>query len=211
MLRQYEQLWNDKQWRLAVLSGLVLLLLSFATSIFSNNYASLVAGQAVGDLLLDRLPLMDVTVLHVYAATTFWLGMLVVCLANPAYLPFALKTTAVFLLVRAVFVALTHLGAPNNLLEVPDNLTSLYIAKGDLFFSGHVGGPFLFALIFWEKTAIRFICLVASIFFAVIVLLGGIHYSIDVFAAYFISHSICLTMKKRSGYWVFVERQLDRM
>jgi len=206
MLSRYKFISTNKQWWFAVLSGGLLLLISFAASIVSNRYASQVAGMTVGDILLDHLPIVDVTILHVYAATIFWISILLICLLNPAYLPFALKTTAVFLLVRSFFVALTHLGPPNSLLVVPTNITSLYIYRGDMFFSGHVGGPFLFALIFWEMVPVRLLCLAASVVFGVIVLLGGIHYSIDVFAAYFISHSICVTMKRVSSDWAFVER-----
>jgi membrane-associated phospholipid phosphatase len=88
------------------------------------------------------------------------------------------------------------MGAPENLLELPKDMTSLYIYHGDLFFSGHVGGPFLFGLIFWHDKMLRLICLIAAAFFSIVVLLGGIHYSIDVFASYFIAHSIFTLSKK---------------
>lgn len=45
-------------------------------------------------------------------------------------------------------------------------------------------------LIFWNKTTLRYICLAAAVFFAYTVLIGHIHYSIDVFAAPFITYGI---------------------
>ncbi len=188
---------GGKPWVYSASSGLLLLLFSFAASIVSGRYASEMAGnQPVSDLLLDHLPLLDVNLVHIYVASSFWLAILFVCIRNYQYLPFAMKTTALFLLVRSVFVMLTHLGPPQNLLKLPSDLTSLYIYQGDLFFSGHVGGPFLFALIFWHRKPLRFICLGASVFFSVIVLLGKLHYSIDVFAAFFIAHSVFYVSKK---------------
>ena len=59
-----------------------------------------------------------------------------------------------------------------------------------LFFSGHTGLPFLLALMFWEHKVIRNIFLTFSFTFAIVVLLGHIHYSIDVLSAFFISYGI---------------------
>jgi hypothetical protein len=60
----------------------------------------------------------------------------------------------------------------------------------DFFFSGHAGAPFLMALIFWDAPLLRYIFLAWSVFFSVIVLLGHLHYTIDVAAAYFITYGI---------------------
>jgi membrane-associated phospholipid phosphatase len=46
------------------------------------------------------------------------------------------------------------------------------------------------ALIFWENKILRIVFLSFSIMFAIIVLLGHLHYSIDVLSAFFITFSI---------------------
>lgn len=61
---------------------------------------------------------------------------------------------------------------------------------GDLFFSGHTGAPFLLALMFWKDPRLRLTFLAATALFGAAVLLGHLHYSIDVFAAFFISYGI---------------------
>ncbi|UVK57536.1 sphingomyelin synthase family protein (plasmid) [Mesorhizobium sp. AR02] len=61
---------------------------------------------------------------------------------------------------------------------------------GDLFFSGHTGAPFLLALMFWKDSRLRFAFLAAAVLFGAAVLLGHLHYSIDVFAAFFISYGV---------------------
>jgi membrane-associated phospholipid phosphatase len=61
----------------------------------------------------------------------------------------------------------------------------------DLFFSGHTGLPFLLALMFWKHDPTsRTIFLGFSILFATVVLMGHIHYSIDVLSAFFITYGI---------------------
>jgi hypothetical protein len=60
----------------------------------------------------------------------------------------------------------------------------------DLFFSAHTGMPFLGALAFWKEKEIRYFSLFGSLFFAVVVLLGHLHYSIDVASAFFITYGI---------------------
>jgi len=66
----------------------------------------------------------------------------------------------------------------------------MFFTGDDLFFSGHVGLTYLMALLLWDTPRLRYIYLAISIMFAAVVLLGHLHYSIDVFAAYFITYSI---------------------
>lgn len=187
---RYQALRADRTWLQQTAVSAVLLVISFALSVLSNRYATAVAGASVGDILLDHLPVWPVQAAHVYGATAFWIGILAFCLCHPRDLPFRLHTTAAFLMVRAVFVPMTHLGAPPNLLQIPGDLTALYIHQGDLFFSGHVGGPFLFALLLRQHRWMHILCLLATVLFAAIVLLGHLHYSIDVFSAPFVAYGI---------------------
>jgi hypothetical protein len=66
----------------------------------------------------------------------------------------------------------------------------------DLFFSGHTGYPFLLALIFWNIPVLRYFFFLCSIAGGVVVLLGHLHYSIDVFSAFFIAYGVFEIAKK---------------
>ena len=81
---------------------------------------------------------------------------------------------------------------PGNLWRDPGfpSLLVTYGVSNDLFFSGHTGAPFLMALVFWPHKRLRYIFLAWSGFFAVVVLLGHIHYTIDVLSAFFITYGI---------------------
>jgi membrane-associated phospholipid phosphatase len=50
--------------------------------------------------------------------------------------------------------------------------------------------PFLLGLIYWDNKILRLIFIATSVVFGTTVLLGHTHYSIDVFAAFFITYSI---------------------
>ena len=70
------------------------------------------------------------------------------------------------------------------------NFLNKFTFGGDLFFSGHTGLPFLMALIFWNNKYLRYSFFALSFIFAATVLLGHLHYSIDVLAAFFITYTI---------------------
>ena len=117
---------------------------------------------------------------------------------RPNRLPFALKAVALFLLVRAVFVALTHMApSPIDPQKAAPFFNSIFYGS-DLFFSGHTGLPFLAALAFWHIPQWRIFYLALTAFFGSIVLLGHYHYSIDVLAALFITHGVFQT-----SCWLF--------
>jgi membrane-associated phospholipid phosphatase len=100
---------------------------------------------------------------------------------------------ALFIVIRSIFVSLTHLGpfSQHVVIDPTKMINLLGIGTtADLFFSGHTGIPFLLALIYWKNVYLRWIFLATSAIFAVSVLLGHLHYSIDVLAAFFITYTI---------------------
>jgi hypothetical protein len=180
----------NQKCRLTLSTSITGLIFSMLVSICAGYYATEKAGPYVGDLLLDNIPRYDVSILHTYLASIFWILLFFYLIKKRDQLAFIFSALSLFLIIRSAFVVMTHLGPPTNFLAEPVWPASLYIHQGDLFFSGHAGAPFLLALLCWNNIVIRYLCLGASLVFGCIVLLGGIHYSIDVFASFFIAHSI---------------------
>jgi len=167
----------------------------FAGSLVFNHliaaYVDSSAGAYVQDILLDNLPVMNVDLILNDGVIIFGLFIIVFALIHPKKIPFLLKSVAFFIFIRAIFTTLTHMGpAPSRTYLDPDDLLIRLNAGSDMFFSGHTGMPFLLALIFWENKIVRYVSLGASLVFGSAVLLGHLHYSIDVFAAFFIAYSI---------------------
>lgn len=181
---------------LSVLTGALFLLLALLVQSYANNYVDFVASTPVGDILLDNLPTVNVGFFVVQGVLIFTLIVIFLLLAFPKYIPFALKTLALFIIIRSFFVSLTHLGVnPNQLILNPESIgfgiyNFFYSVKTDFFFSGHTGVPFLLALVFWKEKFWRYFFFAVSFIFGASMLLAHMHYSIDVFAAPFITYGI---------------------
>lgn len=191
MWQKHKVFWLQKLFVYNVLMGTVFLAVAFVVNHFANSYTTAHASNYVTDIFLDNLPVMDVHLIFSEGAILFVLILTAILLYEPKYIPFALKSVAVFVLVRSFFLILTHLAPPVH--EIYINPTD-YIARissgDDLFFSAHTGLPFLLAFIFWNQKRQRYFFFICSVIGGAVVLLGHLHYSIDVFSALFISFGI---------------------
>ena len=174
--------------------GIAALSSSFAVNNKVSTYVDHVQGQAVGDLILDNIPIYDLNFIFFWAVLLFWAGNIIYRLIFPKEFPFILVSMSLFVMVRCFFIALTHLGPPETLLVVPEEL-SYYSFNADLFFSAHVGTPFFYALLTSVKR-IKWIAIIYSIIMVFIVLMSHGHYSIDIFASFFIAHSLSVLLLK---------------
>jgi len=187
--------------RMAFLS-VAALVASIGLSIVAGQFSTAHASNSVEDLILSNTPVLDLDVLFVAATILFGSFVVLIALTSPRRLPFMFFSLAIFFTIRSGFVTLTHI-APFPAPTSDDFGTTItrYFFGADLFFSGHTGSPFLMALLFWDEQVLRAIFLAWSIFFAAVVLLGHLHYSIDVASAYFITYAIyalCLRVLPRS-------------
>ena len=190
ILRLYRSLFGNRAYVRSVCEGAVFLGASSIAIFAAVTYATVHASNYVTDFVLSRVGPFNVRFLFIYGTFTAFVitgGLLV---WRPNRLPFALKAIALFLLVRAVFVALTHMAPSPIDPQKPAPFFNSIFYGGDLFFSGHTGLPFLAALAFWHIPQWRTFYLMLTAFFGTIVLLGHYHYSIDVLAALFIAHGV---------------------
>lgn len=173
------------------LLSLGMLLASLIINFVAGTYATEKISNSVTDIILSNTRVYDVDGIFVYGSIVLLVLIVLVIFYNPKTFPFTLKSIALFVIIRSIFISLTHLGPfPTTVALDAGNFLNKFTFGGDLFFSGHTGLPFLMSLIFWDHKVFRYIFLAASLVFGGVVLLGHLHYSIDVLAAFFITYSI---------------------
>ena len=190
LISKYKILLLDKVFITSLMTGLVLFSCSLFVSYRAINYTVREEGNATTDVLLQNLPVVDTDIIFSEGALVFVIFLIILIAVEPKKIPFVLKSIALFILIRSVFISMTHLAPyPDRIVTDMDSLP--YISAGTgLFFSGHTGLPFLFALMYWGNKYLRWIFLFCSVAAAVAVILGHLHYTIDVFSAFFISYGI---------------------
>lgn len=195
-MQSYKTYFTDKNFLLSFLGGLALLGISLFAQFFVSHYVNNLPDTPVADLILSNIRVYDVDVIFVYGSVLLVVIGLFVGIKQINRMPFIMKSVALFTLIRSVFVILTHISAFPTHIVIDSSFFNKTIFTGifagnDLFFSGHTGLPFLLALMFWENDkTLKIVFLGFSIFFGVVVLLGHIHYSIDVLSAFFITYGI---------------------
>jgi len=187
----YRRYLSDTRFLVACGVSLVILTVGVILNFYSGTYATEIAGNFVPDIVLSNTVALEVDGFFVLGTFVLVIFTVALMLAHLPWLPFTAASLGVFYVVRALFVSLTHIGPfPDRVALDWGEIVTKFIGGNDLFFSGHTGAPFLLALIFWRIPVLRHIFLAWSVFFATIVLLGHLHYSIDVLAAYFITYAI---------------------
>ncbi|MCX6753668.1 MAG: phosphatase PAP2-related protein [Candidatus Nomurabacteria bacterium] len=190
--QKWINLFKNKEFIKSLIVSFIFLAISLYINFRAGNYATEKASLPVTDIVLSNIRVFDVDGFFIWGPIFLFSLITILCLYHPKKIPFILKNIALFTVIRSIFISLTHLG-PFPTQIVVDNATNFinkFTFGGDLFFSGHTGIPFLFALIFWQNKQLRYFFLAYSIFMGTIVLLGHYHYSIDVLAAFFITYSI---------------------
>lgn len=157
---------------------------------YAGTYATNKESVSVTDLILSNTRVHDVDGLFIYGSYALVALIAFLVLRRINTLPFIIEAIALFTAIRSVFITLTHIAPFPTQITVNSDLLSKVSFGGDLFFSGHTGLPFLMALIFWDAPSLRYTFLSLSFFFATVVLLGHLHYSIDVLSAFFIAYGI---------------------
>lgn len=179
-------LWQQSAFLLSLLQALSLAAFALTVNYFAVRYATSFAGPAVPDIVFRYIPRMEFMWLDSYGALYLEYAILIFAVIRTRSLVFFLKSMAVLILVRDVFINMTNLGIPEG--TVPT--TSFFTQGGDLFFSGHTALPIMAALVFWHMPKVRYFMIGIAILLGTEVLIGRQHYSIDVFAAPFIVYGV---------------------
>jgi hypothetical protein len=189
--RRYAAVWSEPGFARDVFFSILLFAVGWAANYYAILFSTERASNAVTDLILSNVPVFEVDGFFVYGTVVFAAISVILFFAHPRRLPFGLKAVGLFWVIRSGFVVLTHLAPfePYIVSDFSPRVNDLFFGA-DLFFSAHTGMPFLGALAFWKEKELRYLFLLGSVYFAVVVLLGHLHYSIDVASAFFITYGI---------------------
>lgn len=192
IMHRYSSAWLEQYYKAALPISIFLFLTAVTANTFAGVYATEHASNSVTDVILSNIPVFDIDAWFVYGSIAFIVIVVALLSAHPHRIPFVLCALALFYIIRAVFISLTHIGPyPEHAeLNFESKIILLLWGGGDQFFSGHTGAPFMLALVYWADKKWRIFFLAASLFFATIVLLGHLHYTIDVLSAFFITYAI---------------------
>jgi membrane-associated phospholipid phosphatase len=175
------------------------LIIALVLNYIAGSYVEKKTGGSVSDLILDSIPAINLSFI-------FYYGALILALITLIYVFFfkvhkihiVVGQTSLLIMVRSFFICLTHISTPEGaILSHAPRIFDFFDFQNALFFSGHTAAPFLLFLIF-RKEKIGIFFLIMTFVMAATVLLMHVHYSIDVFAALFISYG-CYKI----GNWMF--------
>ena len=189
---RYKTTLSDRHFRRTTLASVLFFVAGVAATSIANVYAAAHASNPVTDVILSNTRVYNVDDIVVYGAFTFFAFIAMLCVLHPKRIPFIFSSVGLFLFIRAFFMSLTHLGVYpyRTAIDFHSRLALAMFGGGDDFYSGHTGIPFLMALLFWDDPLLRNTCIIASAFAGAVVLLGHLHYTIDVASAFFITYAI---------------------
>jgi len=188
---EYQQIIKKNKYK--ILFSLLFLAAAVVIYGLCGDFVSDHTWSAVQDMILDHFGPYDLSFIFLYLfAIVVAVYILYPLIYHPDEFSYTLSILSIFIITRSLFMLFTHLGAPSDAIIVnASGPLSILTFSNDLFFSGHTGLPFLGYLIFRKKhKGIGYFMLASSIILGITVLLMHVHYSIDVFAAFFITYGI---------------------
>ena len=99
----------NRNFLISISIAFLLLAASLVINYYAGLYADRNASNAVTDIVLSNIRAFDVDGIFNYGAIAFWIFMILLFVAKPQRIPFTLKSIALFVLIRALFISLTHI------------------------------------------------------------------------------------------------------
>ena len=189
---KYSEIISERYFRYTALISAGFFVASIVVTQLVSRYVVLSASNPVTDIILSNTPVYKTDDIIVYGAFAVAVVISVLVFMHPKRAPFVLYSLGLLFFIRAFFMSLTHLGLYplHTTIDFHSRIALAMFGEGDEFFSGHVAAPFLMALLFWKDIQKRWLFLITSVVLGAAVLLGHVHYSIDVASAFFITYAI---------------------
>ncbi|HRZ85527.1 MAG TPA: phosphatase PAP2-related protein [Candidatus Paceibacterota bacterium] len=203
-----KELWSHKY---LVLFSLIFFVIALSFFYLAGSYTNKIENPYITDIILDNIgPIQkigNINLTYVYVYGYLFIILLLFLyplLYKVKELHIVIGQFSLLIMVRNFFITLTRMKTPLDAIPFdyfPGILGNMSF-QNDLFFSGHTAIPFMGFLIF-KGHKIRWFFLAASIICGATVLIGHMHYSIDVFSAFFITYGVY-----KVGEW-FLKRIKD--
>ena len=179
-----------KEHKYKIIISLVLIFIAGFLHYYSGVYVTNVEGNTVPDLILDHVGPYNLSFMYSYGYL-FLISLLIIypLIFRISKLSKTISYFALIVIIRSFFLIFTHLQSPLDAIPVSFPSIINYLAfSNDMFFSGHVAIPLIGFFVF-KDSLIKYVFLIGSIIMGAVVLLMHLHYSIDVFAAFFIVYA----------------------
>ena len=182
----------DKRKRIEFIITLLLLVVVLTSLANFLNFVEARQGVVLPDPILNLFDPIDLTWL-IFAIIYISLVVAITTLIkDPRLLMFAIQLYTLMVAVRIIAMYLLPLEPPAKMIILNDPFVEFFgtgqTLTKDLFFSGHTATLFILYLVS-EKKTIKIVFLISTITIAIAVLLQHVHYTIDVFAAVFITYA----------------------
>ena len=195
----WKQQLSNRLFRYYLCGGMIFGLSLMITMPLFFNYIEKRRGAFLDDMLLEWLPVVDMSVPIFIILWGMFIYLLFRSIKSPLIFLNFIWCLALLHMSRVMTIGLIPLDAPKNLITLIDPISTHFykvpfITK-DLFYSGHTATMFLMFLCFHGKRE-KALALFASISMGILVLVQHIHYTIDVVAAPFFAWLIYLLAQR---------------
>jgi len=161
---QYKLFVADRAFVRSVIFAATVFAGGFVASFYAVLYVNESVSNPVTDIILSNIRAFDVDGLYIYGPLVYFAIVTAYLLYYPKKLPFTLESIGLFMLIRAVFISLTHIAPFPVHTQITLTGTGIFttlMTGNDLFFSSHTGIPFLLALVFWAVKWLRYLSIAA--------------------------------------------------
>jgi len=107
---RYKTIMKNQKIIFSIGISLLFFLFSLIINYFAGSYATSKASNPVDDIILSNIKTIPVGGIITYGLILFWAFLAFLCLYEPKKIPFVLKSLALLIIVRSIFINMTHIG-----------------------------------------------------------------------------------------------------
>ena len=108
--KEYKIHLTDKYFRKSYIISIVFLIIATIINFYAGMYATESASSSVTDIILSNTRAYDLDAVFVYGTFILIIYIFYVCLRKPNQSPFVVKSISLFIVIRSIFISLTHIG-----------------------------------------------------------------------------------------------------